>query len=478
MVDRTDSSSLPRNSQLVPAFLIALIVLPLVLGMWWAIRISQSGLSEIARHEDRIRAKGEPLNLTDLEAEYPQLPDAENGAVAILAIWEQEEPAFWQAFKLGSRSLPERRDQSWDPNLPYLGDDARTMTRSTEWSEANLLAAESFVDGNLDRFAEMQAALRKPAYRFPVKISDGFNALLPHLAGLRREAERFRLRADLASEHGRVDETLAAIQDIILTGHTLKSEPLKISQLVRIAIYLQALNASERLLCRTALTDVQLNVLEEQLNGIQSTKMLRRMLLSERAAFLSVFDMTPDQIAMTLGTEGGGEKTAFRWAMRVMSASGLKQADQSMMFETMEEALRLAETNNAVSFQQMKNLFDGMEREARKFPPRIFSSVFLPSMAALPDRMGSFEARRRAALIAIAVERFRSRSGRVPATLQELESKTNRLDPFDDAPLRYRPFTNGYVIYSIGPNRTDDAGAEQTRSSSRSYDDTFVVVRE
>jgi len=34
------------------------------------------------------------------------------------------------------------------------------------------------------------------------------------------------------------------------------------------------------------------------------------------------------------------------------------------------------------------------------------------------------------------------------------------LDPFDGAPLRYKPLAKGYVVYSIGPDGHDDGGKE------------------
>jgi hypothetical protein len=35
------------------------------------------------------------------------------------------------------------------------------------------------------------------------------------------------------------------------------------------------------------------------------------------------------------------------------------------------------------------------------------------------------------------------------------------LDPFSDEELRYREEGNGYVLYSIGPDRQDDGGTKQ-----------------
>jgi hypothetical protein len=77
-------------------------------------------------------------------------------------------------------------------------------------------------------------------------------------------------------------------------------------------------------------------------------------------------------------------------------------------------------------------------------------------------------------------------------------------DPFDGAPLRYRKLTPGYVVYSLGPDGTDEGGTERggppntgvlklpagkkgvagaaarkpaNRVSSNVYDVTFTVER-
>jgi hypothetical protein len=476
----TDSTSPPRKSRLAPILLVILFALPLVGMTWWSIRGDGAGRSRIAEYEERIRARGEPLTLADLEAGYPQLPEAENGATAILAVWEQEEPVFWRSFRLGIRPLPERAQSSWDPDLPFLGKDARRMPRSAQWSETNRMAAESFVEANRERLDAMRKAIRKPPFRFPVQISEGFNALLPHLAAMRNEAERFRIVTDLATEKGEVTDALAGIEDIVFTGNTLKSEPFLISQLVRISIYVHALGASERLLCRHSLSESQLNILEQHLNGIQATNMLLHVLLSERAVALSVFDMPPDQLASVMGNEQDSQR-AFRWGMRVMSVTGMKQADRLLMLETMERAVALAETNSAESLREFEGVFARLDQEAKKFPPRIFSAMFLPSLQKVPARCATLEARRRAALVAIAVERQRvSSGGIIPGSLNEIPSgDAAPLDPYDDKPLRYRPQTNGFVVYSIGPNRKDDGGTERPESGRvEDYDDTFVVERD
>jgi hypothetical protein len=86
---------------------------------------------------------------------------------------------------------------------------------------------------------------------------------------------------------------------------------------------------------------------------------------------------------------------------------------------------------------------------------------------------------------AVAVERYRLATGQLPDDLSELvpsHLEEIPLDPFDGRPLRYKKRDGGYVVYSVGPDGTDDNGTEQQpipRSQKKDlpYDITFIVER-
>jgi len=68
----------------------------------------------------------------------------------------------------------------------------------------------------------------------------------------------------------------------------------------------------------------------------------------------------------------------------------------------------------------------------------------------------------RLAQTAVALERYRAANDKhLPDTLDELVPDFllhAPEDPFDGQPLRYRPFLDGYLLYSIGPDLQDDNG--------------------
>ena len=93
-------------------------------------------------------------------------------------------------------------------------------------------------------------------------------------------------------------------------------------------------------------------------------------------------------------------------------------------------------------------------------------------------------ANQRLALAALAIERFRNDHGKLPEGFDELVPKYLAEvpeDPFTGLELEYRRKENGYVIYSVGPDREDNEGLEKVdkkqSDDGKSYDITFIVER-
>ena len=83
----------------------------------------------------------------------------------------------------------------------------------------------------------------------------------------------------------------------------------------------------------------------------------------------------------------------------------------------------------------------------------------------------------------LAIERWRlAHDGNLPDSLAELLSDLLSVVPkdlFDEQPLRYKKLTRGYIVYSVGPDFTDDGGKEKADDAKDSdhYDITFTVER-
>lgn len=75
------------------------------------------------------------------------------------------------------------------------------------------------------------------------------------------------------------------------------------------------------------------------------------------------------------------------------------------------------------------------------------------------------DAKRRLAVAGIAVAGFQARNRRDPSSLNELVPEflvELPLDPWDGKPLRMRRIDGGIAVYSVGENRVDDGGADDS----------------
>jgi hypothetical protein len=146
----------------------------------------------------------------------------------------------------------------------------------------------------------------------------------------------------------------------------------------------------------------------------------------------------------------------------------------TQMLRQYEEALVAARQPWPVKLDAARNLsarYPGQNVEPSQSSGfggfRVVRSLFQNNVAArelatLVRTVGTETARRRVAITALAVERYRrAHGGSAPQTLADLVPTylpSQPIDPFSGAPIRYVRGTDRYKIYSIGSNRTDDGG--------------------
>jgi hypothetical protein len=311
--------------------------------------------------------------------------------------------------------------------------------------------------------------------------------LLPHLGPLKTESQNFRIVALLASEHGDRTAAIAALQDAAHIGQLLSDEPALISQLVRVTCLNLAVDGVEQFLSRQRLTADELEQLRVFLEKLNLQGVARSALVNERPFCLSGFDLKMIASAATNAPPSDDLLTpeqsarAIAIGVGVMKSTGFLDPDRRLMLETFKEAIELAGEQTAESLEKLDELSEKVEVKAHKFPPKIICSMMLPALGRVVTRFAFFEAHRRAALTALAVERYSlEHSGQLPETLAEIVPaylSAIPSDPFDGKALRFRKFERGFVVYSVGQDREDNGGKERVKSSPKQTDVTFIVER-
>lgn len=157
----------------------------------------------------------------------------------------------------------------------------------------DVLLALSKFDGVLD---EVRAASVRPNARFPVHYDEGSAAMLPHLNMLRNLSRILALRAVAELNLGRSDQAFADVNLCFRLAESIKSEPILISQLVRMAMVDIILQPIWEGLANHRWTDEQLESFQAQLMA------LNFLADNERCVRFARADMNSTFMELRLGT--------------------------------------------------------------------------------------------------------------------------------------------------------------------------------
>jgi hypothetical protein len=439
---------------------------------WYAIaRIVDR--SAIRRLEAKARARGEPLTINELIATLPNIPDEENAALKLIAVWAEDNPQFWKSFLSGGRPEPPAEPE-YDPALPYLG--KIRLTPGQQLTVVSLRASDSYLSSRSNHIQAVRLALKAPRARFPIRLQETYNVLVPHLRRLKTEAMIFRLQALHQAVAGDVAGSMESIADILRISETLNEEPLLISQLVKTACAKMALLSAEDLLTRQTLSHEQLEELEKLFQPIAPRKMMRVAMISERSEALNIFT-DPGNMTARLSDPEVPSAAETRRGMKFYWLTGLTLPDRRLMLETTEELVAAAQDVSTNAFRRVKGIEDSLNAKALRFPPKIFSGMLIPTAKAT-GRFIELEAGVRSLNVACAVERYRLSHAKLPDSLTALVPEYMAqvpIDPFDGLPVRYRASGQGYVLYSVGPDLVDNQGTKAAKTGEG--DETFTVNR-
>ncbi len=171
-------------------------------------------------------------------------------------------------------------------------------------------------------------------------------------------------------------------------------------------------------------------------------------------------------------------------AMKRHLDSGKYDVERAMLLSTRDEEHLRRRATESGSWAQMKTIL-GITN-ARPPGALAFYALSAPTVASpasgrtLLERLSEAEAMRRLAITALALERFRVRSGSFPATLDQLVGqflKEPLMDFADGKPLRYRATEDGgFLLYSVGLDCEDNLGFTQPLQLAKTHKPTQTVV--
>ena len=441
-MSRTEDDLIRRTRRVVFAT-VALLICGLVgTVVWWRLHLG----NEVNGRLRALQRAGLPTSGAELNQWYASVPDPENAALVMT-----------QAFAL-MRTFPDQRSNEVSR--------FKTPPRGQPLTPDQLRLLSDYVSLNVAALAKAKEAIQLPKSRFPLDFSLGLDTPMSHLSRLKTLAQTACDEALLAIESRRPQDATPPLVITLGLAQTLNEEPIVISQLVRIAVLGIAAGILETRLNAGDLSETEFNALTPMFAAAEKSNLMARALAGESAMAIPYFHMGLAGInrLVNANEEAPGPPSGPPLPGRpplLVRATGFFERDLRFYLHVMETNAELARLGPPRSLGST-NLNEKIEVRTKR-GHYILSGVFLPSLSRAMVKEAGGLALVRISGTALAVERFRLVNNRLPKDPHELAPRflpAVPLDPFDGAPLRYKPLAKGYVVYSIGPDGHDDGGKE------------------
>jgi ABC-type transport system involved in multi-copper enzyme maturation permease subunit len=420
-----------------------LLLLPLGLMLAWygyAHWAAEKSLKEAIANADRFDPG---WSFPDLEAKRAVISDEENSSNVVWQVRTQL-PGDWEV----------RNYQKFyelfldlDPEKQLNDEQVKKLTDLLENHESVLVLAR--------RLAEM------PHGRAPTTWSrDGLFLMLAHTQDSRTAANFLKYDTLLRSQENDADGALDSCRAIVNTGRSIGDEPALISTLVRIAIDAVALSNLERSLAQGQPNEDSMRTLQQLLETEEKEPLVLIGMRGERAQMDRIMERLQNgqtNFKTLKGLWGGSPE--------VLVAAGSIKGQRAAMLEIMNENVEAAKLPVEQQIPEFKRI------EQSIYKQNIMIRMLVPATSRVVEATHRNQALLRAAIVALAVERFRRENGRWPISLAEVvPGKLGSIptDPYDGKPIRFRRNKDGVVIYSVGPDGVDDGGILTRKAMSPS----------
>ena len=403
---------------------------------------------------------------------------------------------------LGIAPVPESGDylvnagdfvKQQDPDTNTLGAriqqifDDQSAAAKAPWTADDYPQLAALLDANAAPLELIVEASQRPRFYSPL-ISDPetptlIASLLPLQQQQREAARQLTARAMLklgaGDPQGAWDDLLACHRLSRLTGQS----PFLIGALVSIAIDAVASNTGEALLASDALTADQARQCLADLDALPPLPSMTRIVdEDERFVFLDSVQLLArgrtqvlsDLASVDLGGSDGGRSmlnVATDWNVVLEAANdqydefaaALRLPDRSARvaeFQRIDAQLDAARSNNPLGAIAANTLFGDRDESSRQMAI-VLLALLNPAVETAGTAGDRGEARRQLMRLGFALAVHQREHGSYPEALDELAPTilpTLPADPFTGQSFIYHRTDNGYRLYSVGANGTDDNG--------------------
>lgn len=314
----------------------------------------------------------------------------------------------------------------------------------------------------------VQLACDKPECVFPVHNAENVPAiLLPHYAGLRSLARFLMVRSKLAAHEGDYAQAAEDLFMVLRIAEQTRHETFLIGGLVNIAIRAVALNALNDLVLRHDLSANLLDEIQQRIgksqgalpkfaDGMRGERWMAhdvvRQLVKSPQATLNMLGSgkTPTQ---HLDADGQRVRTAL---LKLVLPDQTMAAHFDGFYDAIEAASRRPPTEAAKFAKQ--NVDETLMQKVPRW--NVLAWMLMPALSRAMQQYVRCDAQTRLARAVALIKRFHCTNRAWPERLEQIQelSKPDMADPFTGRPLRFVTNPKGWVLYSIGPDLSDDSG--------------------
>jgi hypothetical protein len=339
-------------------------------------------------------------------------------------------------------------------------------------------ALTAFVGSNREALQFFARGAKFDQSRYPVDLSLGVEAAFPHLTRMKEAGQVLELAAVWHADANDAKSSADDIASALALGNSLRAEPYLFSQLMRAKVASIAVAGLEQSLNRALWTAADLarifNLLQKMQDYDANGEGFGRGVIGERVATMALLGK-PEKFLELLPVLGADISPDRRAKMATRLQSGKLQSEEYYFDRAM---IRFIEARQRPFPDRLKA--DDMIRQQiddAASKQLVLAEFLLSDLSNASAKEAECLASLRLGLAAIALEQFRAEhDNRYPATLSELTPvpfAATPMDPYDGQPLRYKTKSDGYVLYSIGPDLEDNFGG---RMKGKEGDIVFAVV--
>jgi hypothetical protein len=300
------------------------------------------------------------------------------------------------------------------------------------------------------------------------------------------------LHALMAFDGKRKEEVSADVRMIFRMSDSLSKEPCMISSLVRLVILREGCRMIENAINTFSFSDQELKGLDEQLAAIDPFAQLLQGFHYERVVVSDLFKNPSRVTKLMKESSSEAEDSSFGSEIPILwvgfKATGMWQRDFLYYLKVIDQLERVCALPRMERLEAVQNIEDDLiwekEHAFRAGGFKLVSGMFLPSLTKAVKKHMREDVLVQLTRCGIAVERFRLKNGKLPASLEEIVPDFlagEQMDPFSGEPMQFETNEEGYVIYSVGQNGEDDGGKVSSKKLNEEADDiafTRVMKRD